>query len=216
MSEPDFLRETREAYDQVAVAYADRFRGQLSFKPWARTFLGVFAQLVHAAGGGPVVDVGCGTGVVTEHLTSLGLDLRGVDLSPGMLAMARKANPDVRFDVGSMTDLRLPEGYFTGLVAWYSIVHVPPKHRPRVFASFERALAPGGYVALSFQVRDRAARRTETLGHPVELTHQPATVDGVARLLEEAGLPVQVRLLREPDDEEQTPHAHLLARKPTS
>jgi SAM-dependent methyltransferase len=214
-SEPGFLRDTRDAYDLVAVDYAGVFRNELASKPWARSFLGVFAQLVHAAGSGPVVDVGCGTGLVTAHLASLGLDVRGVDLSPGMLAVARRNNPGLRFDEASMTDLRLPVANFTGLVAWYSIVHVPPKHRPDVFSSFARALAPGGYALVSFQVRDRADRRREAFGHAIDLTFQPATVNGVARQLEDAGLPVQVRLVREADDDERSPHAHLLARKAT-
>ncbi|MFE9404030.1 class I SAM-dependent methyltransferase [Streptomyces sp. NPDC006530] len=49
--------------------------------------------------------MGCGTGRITAHLRELGLDVFGIDLSPGMVEVARRDHPGLRFDVGSMTDL---------------------------------------------------------------------------------------------------------------
>ncbi len=69
--------------------------------------LAAFAEEVAAAGLGPVGDLGCGTGRVTAHLRGLGADVFGVDLSPGMIAVAREAYPGLRFDVGSMAALDL-------------------------------------------------------------------------------------------------------------
>ncbi|MGW1073944.1 class I SAM-dependent DNA methyltransferase [Streptomyces sp. NPDC002537] len=216
MTEPDFLRDTRASYDAIAAGYAERFRDELAAKPLERGMLAAFAELVK--GGGAVADVGCGTGRVTAHLHGLGVDVFGVDLSPEMVAVARRAHPGLRFDVGSMLDLDLPDGALGGLMAWYSIIHIPEERLPDVFAEFHRVLAPGGYVQLAFQVGDEPLHLAEALGHKVSLDFHRRRPDLIAELLSRAGFDVRARLLREPDVDgafpERTPQACLLARKP--
>src|SRR5438105_2336872 len=80
------------------------------------------------------------------HLRDLGARVSGIDLSPEMIAIDRRTYPDLRFDVGSMTDLELPEAGLGGIVAWYSLFYVPPERQPDVLATFHRALAPGGVL----------------------------------------------------------------------
>ena len=57
--------------------------------PHWRQVLATFAELTATAGLGPVADLGCGTGRITAHLESLGLDAFGVDLSPAMVDRVR-------------------------------------------------------------------------------------------------------------------------------
>jgi ubiquinone/menaquinone biosynthesis C-methylase UbiE len=216
--EPDFVRTTRASYDAVATDYAKRFNAELTAKPLDRAVLTGFAELVQAAGGGPVADVGCGTGRVTGHLHSLGLSVFGVDLSPGMIAQARLRHPDLRFEEGSMLALDLPDGTLGGILAWYSIIHIPQERLPEAFAEFHRVLAPGGHVLLAFQVGDEPLHVAEAFGRAVSLNFYRRQPDRVAELLSRAGLDVRARLRREPDDEgdfaERTPQGFLLARKP--
>jgi SAM-dependent methyltransferase len=218
VTEDDFLGPTRASYDAVAADYAERFRDELAAKPLDRAMLAGFAELVRAAGAGPVADVGCGTGRVTAHLNGLGLSVFGVDLSPQMIAVARRAHPALRFEVGSMLALDLPDGSLGGLLAWYSTIHIPQMRLPAVFAEFHRVLAPGGYLQLAFQAGDGTLRRTEALGRAISLDFHRRQPDQVAGLLAQAGLTVRARLLREPDDggdfAETTKQAFVLARKP--
>jgi SAM-dependent methyltransferase len=217
-TEPDFLRTTRAAYDTIAAAYAARFddsRG-LAGKPLDLAMLTAFADLVRTAGAGPVADLGCGPGYVTAHLHELGLTAFGIDLSPQMIALARRTHPDLRFAEGSMTALDLPDGGLGGIVAWYSTIHVPQDRLPDVFAEFHRTLAPGGHVLVAFQTGDEHVHRTEGFGHPISLDHYLRPPDLVADLLRGAGLAVRAQLHREPDGDgvEKAPRAYLLARKP--
>jgi SAM-dependent methyltransferase len=218
VTEPDFLSATRAAYDAVAADYAVRFGAELAARPLDRGMLAGFAELVRAGGDRPVADIGCGTGRVTAHLASLGLSAFGVDLSPRMVAVARQAYPALRFEVGSMLALDLPDAALGGVLAWYSTIHVPDEQLPAAFAEFRRVLVPGGYLQLGFQVGDAPLHRTQALGHPVSLDSHHRPPDQVARLLSEAGLEVRARLVREPDDggdfPEREPQAFLLARKP--
>ena len=59
------------------------------------------------------LDLGCGTGVLCRALAERGVKARGVDLSEGMIAIARERAPALRFDVGDMGRKRPPS-----LSAW--------------------------------------------------------------------------------------------------
>ena len=215
--EPDFLRNTRASYDAVAVSYAEWLRDELAAKPLDRAILAAFAELVRATGQGPVADIGCGAGRVTAHLNELGVPAFGIDLSPQMVAVARQAYPGLRFEVGSMLALDLPDGSLGGLLAWYSAIHVPDDRLPDAFAEFHRVLVPGGYALLAFQVGHEPRHVTQALGQPVSVDLHRRQPDTVAGWLARAGLAVRARLIREPDDEgdftERTQQAFLLARK---
>ncbi|MGH3900097.1 MAG: class I SAM-dependent methyltransferase [Pseudonocardiaceae bacterium] len=214
MIEPSYVRATRAGYDAVAADYAEWVSDDLAAKPLDRALLGAFAELVRADGAGPVGDFGCGPGRVTAYLHCLGLNAFGVDLSPAMVAVARRAYPDLRFDESSITAVDAADGALGGIVAWYSIIHTPPEELPVVFAEFHRVLAPGGHLLLAFQVGDEPRHLAEAFGHVVSLDFYRFQPDRVAQLLHEAGIAVFARLLREPDETERVQQAYLLARKP--
>lgn len=214
MTEPDFLTNTRDSYDLLADHVADAWRDELDVKPFDRAMLDVFAELVRGAGNGPVTDVGCGAGRITAFLHAAGLNVDGTDLSPGMLAAARRDYPGLRFTEGDMLRLDLPAASRTGIVAWYSIIHLPRELVPDAFAGFGRVLAPGGYLQLAFQVGDDDSHRAEGFGHALDLQFHRQQPEIVAKQLAEARLPVEATLVREPVREEKTPQAFILARKP--
>ncbi len=209
MTEPAFVTETRIAYDTVADSYAEQSRDHLDDSPWDRAMLGTFAELV--GGSGPVGDLGCGPGRPTGYLASLGLEVFGVDLSPGMVEVARRAHPGLRFEVGSLAALDLADGGLAGVLAWYSLIHTPPEELPPVVAELARVLAPGGRLLTAFQVGDERRHVAHGYGHDVSLDAYRLQPDFVAELCAAAGLVVEARLVRAPRPPEKTPQAYLLA-----
>ncbi|WP_433266759.1 class I SAM-dependent DNA methyltransferase [Actinosynnema sp. CS-041913] len=211
MTEPSFLTTTRTAYDTVAADYEALLRDDLAGNTMDRVVLAAFAELAE----GEVADIGCGPGRITAHLAALGLAVFGVDLSPEMVAVARDRHPDLRFEVGSMTGLELPDGGLGGVVAWYSVIHIPPDLQPAVFAEFHRVLAPGGRLLLAFQTGDERRDHTEGYGHRITLTGYRLPPERVTAQLVEAGFEPHATLVRAPEPpNEKTPQAYLLARKP--
>jgi SAM-dependent methyltransferase len=212
----DFLEATRASYDAIAPAYTDRFSDwQADSTPLDRALVTAFAELAREHAPAPVADLGSGPGFVTAHLHALGTPVFGVDLSPRMVALARRAHPELRFHVGSMTSLDLPDETLGGVLALYSIIHVPDDHLSTTFAEFHRVLRPGGHVLLGFQSGDTddRLRLSERFGEEIALDYYWRTPDTVADALTEAGLRLQARVLREPQDEEKRPRAFLLARR---
>ncbi len=205
------LAATAEAYDDIAVLYTELTENELDAHPLDRALLTAFAEYVRAAGGGPVVELGCGSGRITAHLRSLGLDGFGVDLSPVMIGIARETYPDLRFEVGSMDSLDLADGAVSAVVAWYSVIHAPPEHLPSYLAEFRRVLSPGGHLLLAF---------FESSGDPVtEFDHKVVTayrwpIDRLAESAREAGFTELGRTLREPVEGERFRHGRLLMRVP--
>ncbi|GLY66949.1 class I SAM-dependent DNA methyltransferase [Amycolatopsis taiwanensis] len=207
----DWLADTRTSYDTVAVSYAGQLRDSLAERPYLRAALTLFADLVSSAGGGPVADIGCGPGHVTAHLRALGIDAFGIDLSPGMIDVARRDHPGVRFEVGSMTDPDLPDASVAGLLAWWSLIHIPDDEVPGVFGHFHRALRPGGLLQLGFHVGDQSRLKTEGYGgHPMKVHVHRRRPDQVTTWLRDAGFAVEAQMLLDPDEE--VPQAVLFAR----
>ncbi|WP_306192235.1 class I SAM-dependent methyltransferase [Streptomyces sp. MK5] len=192
MNADGWLEDTRTSYDTVAASYADMTRHLLEETPEERAVLALFAERVRDGGGGPVADVGCGTGRITAHLCQLGLDAFGIDLSPGMIKVARLEHPGLRFDLGSMTDLNLADTSMAGLVAWYSLIHIPDDEIGAVFGHFRRVLWPGGPLLLSFHVGDESKLKTEGYGgHPMKVYVHRRQHDQVIAWLNDAGFSVE-------------------------
>jgi ubiquinone/menaquinone biosynthesis C-methylase UbiE len=213
VAEQQHVSMTRTAYDTVAESYADLVRDELEGRHLEHALLATFADRVSTGG---VLEVGCGTGRITDQLHRLGLDVAGMDLSPNMIEVAQREHPHLRFDVGSMEALDAGDSSLAGIVAWYSIIHTPPHQLSKIFAELHRVLMPEGLLLLAFQAGNERVRLEQAYGHSVSYDAYRLDPDMVAGMLVEANFEVDVRVHRAPMGYESTPQAFLLARKQTS
>jgi len=211
MTTADFVTATRTFYDAIAEDYAERFSDEIAGKPLDRAVFSAFADLVGE--GAPVADLGCGPGRVTAHLASLGLSVFGLDLSESMLALARRENPGLRFEQGSMLELDLPDAALAGVVCWYSSIHTPVEELPALFTEFRRVLAPGGHLLLAFQIGDEPRRHENPWGYPVTLDFLRRQPEHMGELLTAAGFAPVSLTVREPHANESTRQAALIVRR---
>jgi SAM-dependent methyltransferase len=152
--------ELRAAHDVLAEFYAQRLAGHLDGSPADRAVLGMFCDLVRDAGTGTdVADVGCGTGRLEPFLAARGLRPQGVDLSPGMITVARRDNPGFDFQVADLRKLPFGDASLAGVVCWYSLMYLTPGDRPAAFAELARVVRPGGYLVTAFKAGDGTPQR---------------------------------------------------------
>ena len=158
------------------------------------------------AGGvdGPILDAGCGPGHWTAHLSALGHEARGMDPVPAFVQIARREHPGTEYRLGSFADLQEQPGAFGGILAWYSVIHLPPEQVPGVLALLHGALRPTGHLLLGFF--DGA--RQEPFGHAVSsVQFWPA--EQIVELVERAGFAVLD--LERRQDPGSRPHASISA-----
>ena len=108
------------------------------------------ADAVPAGSALRVLEAGCGTGLVLECLRARGTsDLFGVDLSAGMLAIARGQGE--RVAQASVTDLPFSDATFDVAYSFKVLAHVPDIRR--AVAEMVRVVRPGGTIVAEFYNR---------------------------------------------------------------
>jgi SAM-dependent methyltransferase len=182
-------------YDQLAPTYAERFCDELEGKPYDRNLLQRFVESVPA---GPVCDIGCGPGHVAAYLASLGADAMGIDLSPGMIAEAKSRYPSISFQVGDMLDLKMDAGFLSGIVAFYSIIHLNRDLLQTAFGEMNRVLRSGALLLVSFHEGRGELHEDKVLDTPVSFDCTLFEPGEVALAMEKTGFSIVETTVRRP------------------
>jgi ubiquinone/menaquinone biosynthesis C-methylase UbiE len=140
--DPESVRAFEHAgWQRVAAGY------DATFARATTQFVDVLLDAAGVAEGAHVLDLCCGTGVVTAAAASRGAVPTGLDFSAAMLAQARRTHPDLRFDEGEAEALPYPDQAFDAVVANLGIHHVP---RPdKAVGEALRVLRPGGRLTFT-------------------------------------------------------------------
>jgi len=96
---------------------------------------------------GRALDAACGTGRHSRRLVELGHDVVGVDLSPGMLGVARQQVPQARFLEADLRAMPVDDGAVDLVVCGLALAH--PASLVEPMAEIGRVLRPGGHAVLS-------------------------------------------------------------------
>jgi ubiquinone/menaquinone biosynthesis C-methylase UbiE len=135
-------------WQQVAAQYDATF---------ARATTPFIEALLDAAGistGTTMLDVCCGTGLVTAAAAGRGARVVGLDFSSAMLNEARRAYPQLQFDAGDAEALPYADQSFDAVVSNFGVHHVPD---------------PGNAIAEAFRVLRRGGRlAVATWAEPAE------------------------------------------------
>ena len=153
-------RDTVRRSSDAATGYQDMLVPAL-MQEWA-------PRVADAAGirpGDRVLDVACGTGVLTAEAArragSTG-NVTGLDLSPEMLAVAARLRPELRWQQGNGEALPFPDQSFDAVVSQFGLMFFPDKVAG--LREMRRVLVPGGRLAVAVwgSLADTPAYAAET------------------------------------------------------
>lgn len=129
----------------AALAYENIFVPAL-FRHWPD-------HLIAAAGvaaGERVLDIACGTGVLTRALPAIVGPAPapvGLDLAPGMLEVARRLNPDIEWQLGDAVELPYEDASFDRVLCQFGLMFFTD--RERALREMLRVVEPGGRIAVA-------------------------------------------------------------------
>ncbi len=137
-----FTAFERTAHDSIAGRYAK------VFTPLTCLALAPLLDATRVAAGQRLLDVGTGPGVAAAAARARGVAATGVDVSPGMIALARQEHPCIDFQVAEATELPFPDAMFESVICNFALSHFPKPDA--ALAECVRVLVPGGVLAFSW------------------------------------------------------------------
>jgi 2-polyprenyl-3-methyl-5-hydroxy-6-metoxy-1,4-benzoquinol methylase len=133
---------------------AERWVGLYESRPAFRQRLDLFTQSLrkYVAEPGPILDFGCGPGVLSLAIASSGYQVTGMDGAPNMIEMARRESvrrgiANVSFDVMDANAFAIPKASFSGVVCSSVIEYV--KDDARLVTDLVSVVKPGGHLLIS-------------------------------------------------------------------
>ena len=153
-----------------------------------------FYRELALASGGPVVELGVGTGRIALPILAAGVEVIGVDLAPAMLAVAQRRAAEagladrLRLVEGDMRTFAVPETVPLVIIPFRTFLHnLTVEDQQATLAAAYRALLPGGHLALNVFSPDlrlierrmmQGARRSEPFGASREVLAEHAVQSG--------------------------------------
>jgi SAM-dependent methyltransferase len=207
---------TQTSYDRVVDEYVRRISDELKDKTLDRQLLNRFAESVRNLG--TACDMGCGPGHVARYLHEHGVKVCGVDISTEMVERACRLTPGVEFRQGDIMALDVPDETWAGIVAFYSVIHIPRMDVVYALRELRRVLRPGGLLLLSFHIGDNTIHLDEWWGHEVCIDFFFFQSAEMESYLTSAGFEIEEIIEREPypDVEHQSRRSYIFARRPNA
>ncbi len=146
---------TLDAYNQNAAAYAKEWEEQ----PPPTDLHAIVHHYFRKAA---TADVGCGSGRDAAWLCANGYPTIGFDASEGLLEVARRRHPEVRFAYGALPELTsVPNGSFANVLCETVIMHLDREDIAPSVRRLVELLEGGGTLYLSWRVTEGSDRRDE-------------------------------------------------------
>ncbi len=146
MKDKKGFEETIKWYNNNASAYAQIIKNKI--RPDTYKFISLLPQ------NGSVLDVGCAAGRDSRLFKDKGFQVVGVDLSVGLLRIARKENPDISFFKANLLSLPFENNYFNGVFAQACLHHLQSlKEVKQALLEFKRVLKKNGLLFITVKAK---------------------------------------------------------------
>jgi SAM-dependent methyltransferase len=146
-----------------------------------------------------ILELGAGAGVpVTQMLIKAGAHVLANDISSAQLKLCQERCPSAEFHPGDMMNLSFPPSSLDGVASFYAIFHLPRAEQVVIMKRIAEWLKPGGVLVMNLATEDQEEINGEFLGWGMFWSGWD--VDGSVKMVEDAGLKVLRRHVREAGD----------------
>lgn len=191
------IDEVTQAYGAKAAGLADMLGAVVSDRDPDRGVIEPWAETVS----GRILDVGAGTGRWSGHLAALGHAIEGLEPVDQFVEIARRTHPGVVFRHASLADLAGSGERWSGILAWYALIHLGPDELAAALATLREVLAEDGSLLVSFF----SGPRLEAFDHPATTAYRWPMKEMI-RAIEQAGFEVT-----DQQWDPRSPHANITA-----
>jgi ubiquinone/menaquinone biosynthesis C-methylase UbiE len=141
--------------------------------------------------GGLILDVGCGTGVDANYISSKGYQVIGIDFSDKMLKLAKQKFPDIDFRIADMRELKFGENMFDGILLAYSLIHIPKRDVPKTLSNLYKFMKSGSPILVIVHGgKSQETNLPEPFKPNMKMFLDIFSPDELKKLLKEAGFSV--------------------------
>jgi len=137
--------EVRRTYDRIALVYDRKRKEKLIYNDYNE--VPATLSFLRNIKGKKILDLGCGSGIYTKILKRRGAIVRGIDISPKMIELAKKNVKGVEFRVGTVYKLPYKSGTFDIVLA--SLVVHYFSNLNKAFKEIRRVLKKNGIFIFS-------------------------------------------------------------------
>ena len=141
-------KSVENVFNKIAETYVNHFGEDWEFINEIEDFVSNFEP------NSTIVDLGCGSGYITEFLTKKNLNAIGIDFSSEMIKIAKEKYPNNRFILDDFINLKkyFKEDSVDGAILIYSLYFVPKEQLNEFFKTLSNVLKKGAKVLFVTQI----------------------------------------------------------------
>ncbi len=203
----------QESYNKIADTYLQWTSG----KPTARLEY-VEKLLLHAKDASKldVLELGCGAGIpITKFLAEQYAQVIANDISEAQIKLAETnvSDANVRFIRDDMTNLAFEKSSLDAVVAYYSVIHLPPDDQRAIIAKIWTWLSPGGHFVCNLGV-DSNPGKTNSWLQSTDMYWSSFDAKTNLQLIQDAGFSIlESKIIDDDEDGRSVPFLWILASK---
>lgn len=148
MTSNEKVNSVVNVFDNMATEYVEYFGDDWEFIDEIKKFASQFKK------NSTILDLGCGSGYITNYLCDLGMDATGIDFSKEMIKIAKTKYPKLKFLLADFLDIEnhFEENSVDGLIAIYSLYFIPREKFKSMLSSLSKILKDGGKFLFVTQI----------------------------------------------------------------